>query len=214
MIWIWSPVEESISIRSPSGSSNMMFASSAQAFESRPLEDFLVQMQQLKKMGPLNNLIGLMPGMPKEIRDVEIEDKQVNQIEAIIRSMTAEERANPDVIDASRRARIATGSGTNPTQVSGLVTQFSEMRKMMKRFGGMGTKKARKDRRGKKKKGGKGRKGGGGRVTPKGGGRHQSGRVTPKGTKAGKAPLMLPGLDRLDEAELEKMAKDLEGFDL
>ncbi len=177
------------------------------------LEDFLAQMQQLKKMGPLNNLIGLMPGMPKEIRDVEIEDKQVNQIEAIIRSMTAEERANPDIIDASRRARIANGSGTNPTQVSGLVNQFSEMRKMMKRFGGMGTKKTRRDRRG-KKKGAKGRKGGGGRVTPKGGGRHQSGRVTPKGTKAGKSPLMLPGLDRLDEVELEKMARDLEGFDL
>ena len=180
------------------------------------LDDFLVQMQQLKKMGPLNNLIGLMPGMPKEIRDVEIEDKQVNQIEAIIRSMTTEERANPDIIDASRRARIANGSGSNPTQVSGLVNQFAEMRKMMKRFGGMGTKKTRRDRRG-KKKGAKGRKGGGGRVTPKGGSsRHQSGRVTPKGTKAGKAPLMLPGLDRLDEAELEKMAKDLdlEGFDL
>ncbi|MDH3300299.1 MAG: signal recognition particle protein [Acidimicrobiia bacterium] len=178
------------------------------------LDDFLVQMQQLKKMGPLNNLIGLMPGMPKEIRDVEIEDKQVNQIEAIIRSMTLEERANPDIIDASRRARIANGSGTNPTQVSGLVSQFSEMRKMMKRFGGMGTKKTRRDRRG-KKKGAKGRKGGGGRVTPKGGSRHQSGRVTPKGTKAQKAPLMLPGLDRFDEAELEKMAKDLdlEGFD-
>ncbi len=174
------------------------------------LDDFLAQMQQLKKMGPLNNLIGLMPGMPKEIRDVEIEDKQVNQIEAIIRSMTLEERANPDIIDASRRARIATGSGTNPTQVSGLVNQFSEMRKMMKRFGGMGTKKTRRDRRGKKKKGAKGRKGGGGRVTPKGGGRHQSGRVTPKGTKDGKAPLMLPGLDRLDEAELEKMAKEFE----
>ena len=85
---------------------------------------------------------------------------------------------------------------------------------MMKRFGGMGTKKPRRDRRGKKKKGAKGRKGGGGRVTPKGGGRHQSGRVTPKGTKSQKAPLMLPGLDRLDEAELEKMAAELEGFDL
>ncbi len=186
------------------------------------LEDFLAQMQQLKKMGPLNNLIGLMPGMPKEIRDVEIEDRQVNQIEAIIRSMTPEERTSPEMIDASRRARIAAGSGTNPTQVSGLVTQFSEMRKMMKRFGGMGTKKSRSNRRGKKKKkGAKGRKGGGGRVTPKGGGRHQtrsSGRTTPKGTKSGKSPLMLPGLDvpagLLDESELEKMAKELEGFDL
>ncbi|MDH3293169.1 MAG: signal recognition particle protein [Acidimicrobiia bacterium] len=173
------------------------------------LDDFLDQMQQLKKMGPLTNLIGLMPGIPKEVRDVDIDDREVNRIEAIIQSMTLEERANPDIIDASRRARIANGSGTNPNQVSGLVSQFSEMRKMMKRFGGMGTKKVR-NRRGKKGK--KGRSGG--RVTPKGGGRHQSGRVTPKGTKAGKAPLMLPGLDRFDEAELEKMMGDLEGFDL
>ena len=194
----------------------------AKLFEGQfTLEDFLVQMQQIKKMGPLTNLIGLMPGLPKEIRDVEIEDREVNRIEAIIRSMTPAERTNPDIIDASRRARIATGSGTNPSQVTGLVSQFSEMRKMMKRFGGMGTKKARSNRRDKRKKGkGKGgrTKGGGGRVTPKGGGPSHSGRVTgrttPKGTKAGKAPLMLPGLDRLDDAELEKMAQELEGFDL
>ena len=176
------------------------------------LDDFLEQMQQLKKMGPLTNLIGMMPGLPKEVRDVDIDDREIGRIEAIIKSMTLEERANPDIIDASRRARIATGSGTNPNQVSGLVSQFSEMRKMMKRFGGMGTKKARGNRRKKGKKGKKGK--GGGRVTPKGGGRHQSGRVTPKGTKSGKAPLMLPGLDRLDESELEKMAKEFEGLDL
>ncbi len=177
------------------------------------LDDFLDQMQQLKKMGPLTNLIGMMPGLPKEVRDVEIDDREINRLEAIIKSMTLEERANPDMIDASRRARIAAGSGTNPNQVSGLVSQFSEMRKMMKKFGGMGTKKARSNRRKKGKKGKKGK--GGGRVTPKGGGsRHQSGRVTPKGTKAGKAPLMLPGLDRLDESELEKMAQEFEGLDL
>jgi signal recognition particle subunit SRP54 len=177
------------------------------------LDDFLEQMQQLKKMGPLTNLIGMMPGLPKEVRDVDIDDREINRIEAIIKSMTMAERSNPDIIDASRRARIANGSGTNPNQVSGLVSQFSEMRKMMKRFGGMGTKKSRPNRR----KKGKGRKGrGGGRVTPKGGDRHQGGRTTPKGTKAGKAPLMLPGLDRLDESELEKMMGDLEGqgFDL
>ena len=177
------------------------------------LDDFLDQMQQLKKMGPLTNLIGMMPGLPKEVRDVEIDDREINRLEAIIKSMTLEERANPDMIDASRRARIAAGSGTNPNQVSGLVSQFSEMRKMMKKFGGMGTKKARSNRRKKGKKGKKGK--GGGRVTPKGGGsRHQSGRVTPKGTKAGKSPLMLPGLDRLDESELEKMAQEFEGLDL
>ncbi len=175
------------------------------------LDDFLEQMQQLKKMGPLNNLVGMLPGMPKEIRDVEISDKEVGRIEAIIKSMTTAERTDPDIIDASRRARIATGSGTNPTQVAGLLTQFSEMRKMMKRFGGMGTKKAKKNKRkdAKARKGKKGKKGGG-RVTPKGGG---GGRVTPKGEKATKSPLTLPGLDRLDEMDLEKMADELGGLD-
>lgn len=178
------------------------------------LDDFLDQMQQLKKMGPLNNLVGMLPGMPKEIRDVEIDDREVGRIEAIIKSMTLEERTNPDLIDTSRRTRIANGSGTNPNQVAGLINQFSEMRKMMKKFGGMGTKKAKKNRR-KDKKGKKGKGGGrvtpkGGRVTPKGG--QTSGRVTPKGTKSTKAPLMLPGLDRLDDADLERMAEELDGF--
>ncbi|MEM7273067.1 MAG: signal recognition particle protein [Actinomycetota bacterium] len=178
------------------------------------LDDFLEQMQQLKKMGPLTNLVGMLPGLPKEMRDVEIDDREVGRIEAIIKSMTLEERSNPDIIDTSRRTRIARGSGTNPTQVAGLINQFSEMRKMMKRFGGMGTKKAKKNRR-KDKKGRKGK--GGGRVTPKGGqpgGRVTAGgRVTPKGTKSTKAPLMLPGLDRLDDGDLERMAKELDGFD-
>jgi signal recognition particle subunit SRP54 len=179
------------------------------------LDDFLEQMQQLKKMGPLTNLVGMLPGLPKEIRDVEIDDREVARIEAIIKSMTPAERADPDIIDTSRRTRIASGSGTQPTQVSGLISQFSEMRKMMKRFGGMGTKKARKPKRKEARKGKKGKKGGrvtakggGGRVTPKGGGR-----VTPKGEKSTKAPLMLPGLDRLDDSDLERLAGDLEGFD-
>lgn len=179
------------------------------------LDDFLDQMQQLKKMGPLTNLVGMLPGLPKEIRDVEIDDREVGRIEAIIKSMTLEERTNPDLIDTSRRTRIANGSGTNPNQVAGLINQFSEMRKMMKKFGGMGTKKAKKNRR-KDKKGKKGKGGGrvtakgGGRVTPKGG--QTSGRVTAKGTKSTKAPLMLPGLDRLDDSDLERMAEELDGF--
>ena len=179
------------------------------------LDDFLDQMQQLKKMGPLTNLVGMLPGLPKEVRDVEIDDREVGRIEAIIKSMTMEERNNPDLIDTSRRTRIANGSGTNPNQVAGLINQFSEMRKMMKKFGGMGTKKAKKNRR-KDKKGKKGKGGGrvtakgGGRVTPKGG--QTSGRVTPKGTKSTKAPLMLPGLDRLDDSDLERMAEELDGF--
>jgi len=177
------------------------------------LEDFLDQMQQLKKMGPLTNLVSMLPGLPKEIRDVQIDDREIARIEAIIKSMTPAERTDPDIIDASRRSRIAAGSGTNPTQVSGLIGQFSEMRKMMKRFGGMGTKKAKGSRRKDGKKGRKGKKGG--RVTAKGGGRVAApagGRVTPKGTKSTKAPLMLPGLDRLDENELERMAEELDGF--
>ncbi len=185
------------------------------------LDDFLDQMQQLKKMGPLTNLVGMLPGLPKEIRDVDIDDREIGRIEAIIRSMTVAERTDPDIIDASRRARIAAGSGTNPTQVSGLITQFSEMRKMMKRFGGMGTKKAKRSRRKDAKRGKKGRKGGrvtpkGGRVTAKGGAGptpKRGGRVTEKGTKSTKAPLMLPGLDRLDDLDLERMAEELDGFD-
>lgn len=173
------------------------------------LDDFLEQMQQLKKMGPLTNLVGMLPGLPKEVRDVDIDDREVGRIEAIIKSMTLEERAEPDMIDTSRRARIAKGSGTNPTQVAGLINQFSEMRKMMKKMGGMGTKRVKKGRKAKKGKKGKG----GGRVTPKGGANNTGGgRVTPKGTKSTKSPLMLPGLDRMDDSDLERMAEELDSF--
>lgn len=176
------------------------------------LDDFLEQMQQLKKMGPLGNIMKMLPGLPKEMRDVDVDDREIGRIEAIIKSMTTEERADPSIIDASRRSRIAAGSGTNPTQVSGLVTQFGEMQKMMKRLGGMGTKSMRKSKR----KAAKNKRGkGGGRVTAKGGQRPAAagtGRVTPKGTKSGKSPLMLPGLDRLDQTDLEEMAQQLEDF--
>jgi signal recognition particle subunit SRP54 len=181
------------------------------------LDDFLDQMQQLKKMGPLTNLVGMLPGLPKEVRDVEISDRDVGRIEAIIKSMTPAERADPDLIDASRRSRIAAGSGTNPTQVAGLIEQFDGMRKMMKKMGGLGTKKARKNRKEARrgKKGRKGAKGGrvtakGGRATPKGGRVTAGGRVTPKGEKSTKSPLMLPGLDRLDDADLEQLANELD----
>ncbi len=171
------------------------------------LDDFLEQMQQLKKMGPLGGLIGMLPGLPKEARDVQIDDREIARIEAMIKSMTTQERREPQIIDASRRSRIASGSGTDPQQVSMLVQQFSEMQKMMKKMGGLGSRKARKAKRGKKGKGG------GGRVTPKGGARAKTGggRVTPKGTKKKQnSGLMLPGLDRLDGADLEQMADDLD----
>jgi signal recognition particle subunit SRP54 len=99
------------------------------------LDDFLEQMQQLKKMGPLGNLLGMMPGMPKELKGTEIGDDELKPVEAIIRSMTLEERAMPQLINGSRRTRIANGSGTTPSDVNRLVKQFSEMQKMMKRFG-------------------------------------------------------------------------------
>ncbi len=132
------------------------------------LDDFLAQMQQIKKMGPIGNLLGMMPGIPKEVRDVEIGDKQIGHIEAIIRSMTAAERIEPDVIDASRRNRIAVGSGTSAGEVTNLVDQFKQMRSMMKQMGLAG-KKAKKGARNKKGRKGKKGRGGGGRTTPKGG---------------------------------------------
>jgi signal recognition particle subunit SRP54 len=144
------------------------------------LDDFLEQLQQVRKMGPLQNLMGMMPGMPKEVRDAEIDEAQVNRVEAIIRSMTRDERVDPTIIDGSRRLRIANGSGTQTSDVSQLIKQFREMQKMMKRMPGLSGTKGAKGGRGKKGK--KGRKGGG-RVTPPGGGR-----TTPK------QPFTLPGL--------------------
>ena len=118
------------------------------------LDDFLEQMQQIKKMGPLQGLVGMLPGVPKELKNAEIDDREIGRIEAIIRSMTPAERASPVIIDASRRNRIAVGSGTQAKDVAQLVTQFREVQKMMKRMGGMGSKKtAKKGRKGKKGKG-------------------------------------------------------------
>jgi len=111
------------------------------------LDDFLEQMQQLKKMGPLGSLLGMMPGMPKELKGAEIGDDDLKPVEAIIRSMTAEERAMPQLINGSRRTRISNGSGTTPSDVNRLVKQFAEMQKMMKRFGMAGMGKGKKGRK-------------------------------------------------------------------
>src|SRR4051795_13557779 len=99
------------------------------------LEDFLEQMQQLKKMGPLQNLIGMLPGVPKELKKAEIDDSEIGRIEAIIRSMTPEERREPQMINGSRRLRIAHGSGMTTTEVNQLLKQFKEVQKMMKMLG-------------------------------------------------------------------------------
>ncbi len=101
------------------------------------LEDFLTQMRQVRKMGPLSNVLGMMPGMGKQmkqIRDVNMDDGELDRLEAIILSMTPAERANPTVIDGSRRKRIAQGSGTTVQAVNQLVKQFAQMRKMMSRL--------------------------------------------------------------------------------
>src|SRR5262245_20720906 len=93
----------------------------AKLFEGRfTLEDFLEQMQQVKKMGPLTTVSAMMPGIPKEVRDVDIDDRELGKVEAIIRSMTPAERAKPDLIDGSRRSRIALGSGTEAHDVQQL----------------------------------------------------------------------------------------------
>jgi len=102
------------------------------------LDDFLEQMQSLKKMGPLGGVLGMLPGMPKELKNAQIGDDDLKPVEAIIRSMTLDERRKPEIINGSRRQRIAQGSGRSIAEVNRLVKQFSEMQKMMKRMGGMG----------------------------------------------------------------------------
>ena len=101
------------------------------------LEDFLNQMQQLKKMGPMGQLIDMIPGMGKMAGDVDLSgaEGELKRIEAIIRSMTPQERRNPKIIKASRKRRIAAGSGTEVQDVNALLRQFREMQRMMKRFG-------------------------------------------------------------------------------
>jgi signal recognition particle subunit SRP54 len=98
------------------------------------LEDFLDQMQQLKKMGPLSGLVGMIPGLPKEIRNAEVDDSALKPIEAIIHSMTPEERQNPSVINGSRRTRIARGSGTTTADVNGLLDRFKQMQVYMRQM--------------------------------------------------------------------------------
>jgi signal recognition particle subunit SRP54 len=96
-------------------------------------------------MGPLGNVLGMLPGMPKELKGAKIDDDDLKPIEAIIRSMTPDERRQPQIINGSRRTRIANGSGTTVGDVNRLVKQFSEMQKMMKRLGmGGGGKKGKK----------------------------------------------------------------------
>jgi signal recognition particle subunit SRP54 len=102
------------------------------------LEDFLQQMQMLKRMGPLQGLLGMLPGMGKQLKDVDVDDKQLGRVEAIIRSMTPQERRDPKVLNGRRRKRIAAGSGTTVVEVNRLVKQFGEIQKIMKSASKMG----------------------------------------------------------------------------
>ncbi len=100
------------------------------------LDDFLKQLKQIRRMGPLSSVLGMMPGMGKamkELRGAKVDDRELDRLEAIILSMTPAERADPDIIRGSRRRRIAAGSGTNVQAVKQLTRQFDQMRKLMKR---------------------------------------------------------------------------------
>lgn len=100
--------------------------------------DFLQQLQQVKKMGNMKDLLGMIPGMGKALKGVDLDDNSFKPIEAIIRSMTMHERENPDMINGSRKARIAKGSGRTVQEVNNLLKQFSDMRKLMKTMNKMG----------------------------------------------------------------------------
>jgi signal recognition particle subunit SRP54 len=164
-------------------------AGKLQSGESFDLEDFLEQMMQVKKMGSLSSLLGMLPGMGQMMDALaEVKDSDLDRIAAIIRSMTPQERRTPKILNGSRRTRIAKGSGVTVTEVNSLVDRFYDAQKMMKQMGGMGGmpglpgmgggRKAQRSskkgqQQGKKGKKGPGRAGGGPskqQVLPKGGG--------------------------------------------
>jgi len=139
------------------------------------LDDFVDQLRQLRKMGNLQSIVSMMPGVSDQVRNAEIDDDRITTAEAIVLSMTPAERVSPEIIDASRRARIAAGSGTSSAQVGNLLKQFTQMRKMMGGMMGLGSKRrpasrkaARKRAKGAGRAAGGSRTGGGGRATPKG----------------------------------------------
>jgi signal recognition particle subunit SRP54 len=98
------------------------------------LDDFLDQMHQIRKMGPLTSLLKMMPGVGSQLGNLKIDDRDLDRLQAIITSMTPEERRNPAILNGSRRRRIALGSGTNVQAVNQLVKQFGQMQKMMRQM--------------------------------------------------------------------------------
>ena len=157
------------------------------------LDDFLSTMQQVLGMGNLRSLMGMMPGVPRELRSAEIDEGRISRITGMIHSMTPAERADPDIIDASRRQRIAVGSGCRPADVKSLIDQFKQMRSMMKGLGGLGAKRASPGSRARSSKQS-------GQAKQRSGAQRRSGgRTTPKGPMpAPKTPLTLPGLEKGD----------------
>jgi signal recognition particle subunit SRP54 len=153
-------------------------AGKLQSGEEFDLEDFLEQMKQIKKMGSLTSILGMLPGMGGQIKEAlaQVDDKDIDRIAAIIQSMTPQERRDPKVLNGSRRARIAKGSGVTVTEVNHLVDRFYEAQKMMRSMGGMagmaGLGGGRKAKRQQQKSGKKGKKGpgrvGGPKALPKG----------------------------------------------
>jgi signal recognition particle subunit SRP54 len=100
--------------------------------QSLTLEDFLDQLQAVRRMGPLNKVLGMVPGMPASALKTQVDPKRLDRVQGIVHSMTVQERRNPRVIDGSRRRRIAAGSGTSVQEVNQLLSQFDQMKKMMK----------------------------------------------------------------------------------
>ena len=176
------------------------------------LEDFLDQMLMIRKMGPIGNLLGMLPG-GKEMKDAvgDIDEKYLDRIQAIIRGMTPEERANPKVINASRRQRIAKGSGVTVTDVNQLVDRFFEARKMMSRMAGqmgMPGGNRKNQRKGKKGKKGKGR----GPTPPKNRGMMPGGMPgMPPGMPG--MPAGMPDLSQMPPG-LDQLPPGLEGIDI
>jgi signal recognition particle subunit SRP54 len=103
------------------------------------LEDFLGQFEAMRSMGPLKDILAMLPGSGSLLRDVEVDDRDLKRVESVIQSMTPEERRTPKIIGGSRKRRIASGSGTSPQDVNRVLKQFAEAQKMMKTFvGGKG----------------------------------------------------------------------------
>ena len=105
------------------------------------MNDLLDQFQQIKKMGSIKSVLSMLPGMDRKLRDVDIDDRQMDRVEAIIKSMTKKERSNPDILNASRRRRIAAGCGQSVEEVNRLVKQYEQMKKMFKQLGKGGKRK-------------------------------------------------------------------------